>query len=139
LPLPFNRKTIMNTSVTSLGDDASNLAREAALGTDNALRSTQRAAQQGFERLSDGLGDARAESSAALQKLAHDAERLGHRGMEAVREGTQQLRDKSQHARDATTSYIQHEPYKSVLIAAAVGAALMGLVAMLGRHSGPHR
>jgi ElaB/YqjD/DUF883 family membrane-anchored ribosome-binding protein len=43
------------------------------------------------------------------------------------------------HARDATTSYIQHEPVKSMLMAAAVGAALMGLVALFSRHSGPGR
>lgn len=100
----------MNTTVQSIGDDASNLAHEAALSTEQAIRSTQHLAQQGL----DGLGTARAHTGAALQ----------------------QLREKSSHARQATADYIQHEPIKSVLIAAAVGAGLMGLLALFSRHRG---
>ena len=129
----------MNNLVKTLGDDASNLAHEATLGAEHAIRSTQRLAQQGLDRMADGLGGARAQTGVALKQLAHDTEALTHRGMEAVREGTHQLREKSMHVKDATTSYIQHEPVKSVLIAAAVGAALMGLVALFSRHSGPGR
>jgi ElaB/YqjD/DUF883 family membrane-anchored ribosome-binding protein len=129
----------MNNPVKTLGDDASHLAHEAALGAENAIRSTQRVAQQGLDRMADGLGEARAQTGAALKQLAHDTESLTHRGMDAVREGTHQLREKSLHVKDATTSYIQHEPVKSVLIAAAVGAALMGLVALFSRHSGSGR
>lgn len=133
------RKTFMNDTVKTLGDDASTLAHDAALGAEHAIRSTQRAAQQGLDRMADGLVDARAQTGAALKQLAHDTESLTHRGMEAVREGTHQLREKSMHVKDATANYIQHEPVKSVLIAAAVGAALMGLVALFSRHSGSGR
>lgn len=122
----------MNTTVKTLGDEASNLAHEAALGTEHAIRSTQHLAQQGL----DGLGTARAQTGAALQQLAHDTGALTHRGMEALRDGGQQLREKSSHARQATAEYIQHEPIKSVLIAAAVGAGLMGLLTLLSRHRG---
>ena len=67
---------------------------------------------------------------AVLRNLAHSTEELAHRGMDLVR-------DKSLHVRDTTTHYIQDEPVKSMLIAAAVGAALIGLVAMFSR-SGSH-
>lgn len=122
----------MNTIVKTLGDEASNMAHDAALGTEHAIRSTQHLAQQGL----DGLGTARAQTGAALQQLAHDTSALTHRGMEALRDGGQQLREKSSHARQATAEYIQHEPIKSVLIAAAVGAGLMGLLTLLSRHRG---
>jgi ElaB/YqjD/DUF883 family membrane-anchored ribosome-binding protein len=100
----------MNTTFPSHGDNASNLVHDAALSTEQANRSTQRLAQQGL----DGLGTARAQTVASLQ----------------------QLREKSSHARQATVDYIQHEPIKSVLIAAAVGAGLMGLLALFSRHRG---
>jgi len=122
----------MNTTVKTLGDDASSLAHEAALSTEQAIRSTQHLAQQGL----DGLGNARAQTGAALQQLAHDTSTLTHRGMDALRDSGQQLREKSSHARQATADYIQHEPIKSVLIAAAVGAGLMGLLALFSRHRG---
>lgn len=129
----------MNDTVKTLGDDASSLAHEAALGAEHAIRSTQRVAQQGMDRMASGLGDARAQTTTALNQLAHDTESLAHRGMEAVRSGSHQLQEKSAHMRDATTSYIQHEPVKSMLMAAAMGAALMGLVALFSRHSGSGR
>ena len=44
-----------------------------------------------------------------------------------------QLRDQAVRASDKTVGYIKDEPMKAMLIAAAAGAALMALVALLGR------
>ncbi|QCB45575.1 hypothetical protein [Hydrogenophaga sp. PAMC20947] len=129
----------MNNPVKTIGDEASKLAHEATLGAEHAIQSTQRAAQHRLDRMADGLDEARAQTTTALNHLVHDTESLAHRGMEAAREGSHQLRDKTVHARDVTTRYIQHEPVKSMLMAAAVGAALMGLVAIFSRHSGSVR
>jgi len=131
---PF-RKTPMNDSVKTLGDDASSLVQSVAQSTEHAIRS----AQQGLDRMSDGLNGASSQSGAAIRQFATDTEAMAHRGMEAVREGAHQLREKSLHVKDATASYIQHEPVKSMLMAAAVGAALMGLVALFSRHGGSDR
>jgi ElaB/YqjD/DUF883 family membrane-anchored ribosome-binding protein len=122
----------MNQTVKTFGEQAADLANEAAAGAEQAMRSSQHAAQQGLNSLSG----ARAQADSALHQLAADTANLGHRGMDAVRESGELLREKSAHAREATTHYIQHEPIKSVLMAAAVGAALMGVVALLGRHHG---
>jgi ElaB/YqjD/DUF883 family membrane-anchored ribosome-binding protein len=124
-----------NDTLKTLGDDAASVAHSVTQTTEHAMR----AAQQGLERMSDGLSVARNQSGTALKQLAHQTEALAHDGVEAVREGAHQLRERSLHARDATATYIQHEPIKSVLIAAAVGATLMGLVALLGRHGGSGR
>ena len=121
----------MNTSndnLKHLGEDASTLASAVAQGTEHAVRSAQ-----------EGLTVARNQSGAALKQFAQHTEALAHDGMEVVREGAHQLREKSMHVKDATATYIQHEPVKSVLIAAAVGATLMALVALFSRHSGSGR
>jgi ElaB/YqjD/DUF883 family membrane-anchored ribosome-binding protein len=125
----------MNHTVKTFGEQASDLAHEAAAGAEQAMRSTQHLAQQGLNSLSG----ARAHADSALHQLAADTANLGHRGMDALRDGSEQLREKSVHAREVTTNYIQHEPIKSVLMAAAVGAALMGVIALLGRHGGAGR
>ena len=122
----------MNTTAKTIGDEAAHLTKEAALGAEHAIRATQHLAQQGL----DGLGNARAQTGAALQQLAHDTGALTQRGMGALRDGGQQLRERSTHTRQATADYIQHEPIKSVLLAAAAGAALMGLLALFSRHRG---
>ena len=128
----------MNTSndtFKTLGNDAASVAHAVTQSTEHAMR----AAQEGMERMSDGLSVARNQSGTALRQLAHQTEALAHEGAEAVREGAHQLREKSMQVKDATTTYIQHEPIKSVLIAAAVGATLMGLVAVFSRHGGNGR
>jgi ElaB/YqjD/DUF883 family membrane-anchored ribosome-binding protein len=72
------------------------------------------------------------QASAALDQAGD----LTHRGAEAVREGVQQVRDKAQNMGDHAVSYIKDEPVKSVLIAAAAGATLMGLLSLMVRGAG---
>jgi ElaB/YqjD/DUF883 family membrane-anchored ribosome-binding protein len=43
------------------------------------------------------------------------------------------LHEKSSHARQLTTDYIQHQPIKAVLLAAAAGATLMGILGLVTR------
>ena len=128
----------MNNPIKTLGDDVSTLTHDAAQAAEHSMRSMQRATQQGLDRMADEMDDVRAQTSSTLKQLTRDAESMRHRSMDAVRDGSHQLREKSAHMRDATTTYIQHEPVKSMLMAAAVGAALMGLVALFSR-SGDRR
>ena len=99
----------MNTTAKSLGDDATKLA------------------QQGL----DGLSSAGKNASQAIHQLADDSSALTQRGMNALREGGEHLRESGQQARQYTTDHIRHDPIKSVLIAAAVGAGLMCLLTMV--------
>jgi len=65
--------------------------------------------------------------------LLEQAESMTHRGVNAVQAGAVQLRSKAQDAGDVTVRYIQTDPIKAVLIAAATGAALMALVGLVSR------
>ncbi len=64
--------------------------------------------------------------------LQEQTSQLVHRGMDAVHDGALQLRDKAQLGTDATVHYIQREPIKSVLIAAAAGATIMAVIGLMG-------
>mgnify|MGYP006175507909 CR=1 FL=1 len=86
--------------------------------------------------LSDDVTAVRAHGSDAIRQLVSGTSDLATHGMDVVREGAHQVREKSAHLRDATTTYIQHEPVKSMLMAAAAGAALMGLIALFSRNGG---
>ena len=85
-------------------------------------------------------------TSATTANIQDQATTLANRGLTAVQDsaqqlrdkaekGVQQLRDKAERTSDVTASYIKNEPLKSVLIAAATGAALMALAGMIGRRS----
>lgn len=54
-------------------------------------------------------------------------------GMHSVRHSAAQLRDRADHANQVALGYIRQEPVKSILIAAATGAALMAVLSLLNR------
>ncbi len=114
---------------------AAAIVDSAANTADQAIRSTQRVANETLNQIADGVDSARAQAVPALNRIAVDAEQFTRRSVEKVREGSQQLRGQAVRATNTTLSYIKEEPVKSVLIAAAVGAALMVLVTLVGRTS----
>ena len=65
--------------------------------------------------------------------LAQQVNTMAHRGMDSVRETSHQLRAKAAHASENTVNRIQHNPVKSMLIAAVTGAGLMALVHLISR------
>jgi ElaB/YqjD/DUF883 family membrane-anchored ribosome-binding protein len=89
----------------------STLAEQAIQSSSNALDSTNRAANNAV----DSMG------------------RAMDQGMDRVHKASQQVRDSAARASEGTVNYIRHDPVKSVLIAAATGAALMALVSLLTR------
>lgn len=103
-------------------DAGASLIGRAAQSADNAISATQQAANHAL----DGL-------SSSVHSLQADAATMTRRGLDAMRDGSQQLRDSAQRASDTTINYIKVEPVKSMLIAAATGAALMALLGVLTR------
>ena len=73
-----------------------------------------------------------------LKQAGEQASRLAQRGLDAIHDGSQNLRHRAQQVSDGTSGYIQAEPLKAMLIAAAAGAALMGLLSLLARNSHRH-
>lgn len=72
-------------------------------------------------------------STEEFAPLVEKATQSVDHAMESVRETSHQLHLQAEHASDSTVNYIRHEPVKSVLIAAAVGAALMALLNLVSR------
>ena len=72
----------------------------------------------------------------AISKTQHAADAANaflRSGVDTVLHTSQQLSEGAQSATAKTVHYIQDEPIKAVLIAAATGAALMALVSMMSR------
>ena len=93
----------------------------------------QRLANDAIDGVADTMHDVRNEAAPMIDRASEKAAALAKRGANALRDTTQQLRDQALKASDTTVMYIKDEPLKSMLIAAATGAALMALIAMLGR------
>lgn len=82
-------------------------------------------------KLIDQTSQAADQAIKATQHLASDA-------MNRIMDTTHQLRVKADHASENTVNYIKHEPIKSILIAAATGAALMALISLLSGSRSRH-
>jgi ElaB/YqjD/DUF883 family membrane-anchored ribosome-binding protein len=122
-----------NTGTRSPQQQAQDMGDNAADAAQGAIRSTQRTTDQALGRLSDTVDDMRSKAGPMLNKVTSQAEAAARRGMEAVRDTSQQLRERAVQAQDMTVAYVKDEPIKAMLIAAATGAVLMGLISMLGR------
>jgi len=74
-----------------------------------------------------------------LRGVMHDASALARNGIDRARQTGVRVRAQVNHAGEKTVEYIREEPVKSVLIAAAVGAASAGLIAWLSSRSRSHQ
>jgi ElaB/YqjD/DUF883 family membrane-anchored ribosome-binding protein len=99
------------TSTRSIRADANGYAEDARGLASQAIESTREYANQAFDRAGSRFRDLRA-----------GAKDLASRGYSSMGEYAQ-----------ATRSYVAEEPVKTALIAAAVGAAIAGLVIALRR------
>lgn len=108
---------------------------DAANATESGIRSTQRVTNEALDSMSDKVQNLRDHAAPLLSRVSSQAETLARQGLEAVRDSTQQIRERAIQASDNTRGYIRDEPLKSMLIAAATGAALMALLGLLGRSS----
>jgi len=109
------------------------LADSVAQSADLAIKSTQRVANETLDTLAGTVQDMRHQAAPLLNRATEQASALAKHGMDAVRESSQQLRYKARRASESTVKYIKDEPVKSMLIAAATGAALMALVSLMSR------
>lgn len=120
-------------TLTPFSDKSANLIDQASRSADQAIRATQHAANGVVDSAANSLQDLRHHTQPIVERAGEQVSAMAHRGLDRVRDTSHQLRLKVDHASDSTVSYIRHEPVKSVLIAAATGAALMALISLATR------
>jgi ElaB/YqjD/DUF883 family membrane-anchored ribosome-binding protein len=105
---------------TTMSNSDMHIAQQISDGATSMLDATTHAADQ------------------ALNSLTQEAQNLAQRSSKLLHDGSAQVRKQAEQARDATRGYIQHDPLKAVLIAAAAGATLVLLGSLLTRsHHSP--
>lgn len=109
------------------------LVSELSESAEHAAKSTQQAANAALENITGAMQDLGHQTKPMLTRATEQVSALAHQGLDSVHDTTHQWRMKATQAGDNTVNYIKHEPVKSMLIAAATGAALMALVSLMGR------
>ncbi|RZI84374.1 MAG: hypothetical protein EOP38_09345 [Rubrivivax sp.] len=118
-------------STQNFQQSASNVAEDATKNADTAIKATQRVANNALDQLSSKVQDVGDQAAPIINRLSAQAEALTRKTVEAVRDGSKRVRQQATNAADSTVNYIREEPVKSVLIAAAAGAALVAVARLL--------
>lgn len=113
--------------------EPSNLTDQMSQTADEAIRTTQLLANEAVDGLAHAMQDARTQAVPMLNRASEQVGALAQRGVDSVRQTSQQLRDRTRDAAEGTVQYIKDEPVKAMLIAAATGATLMALVSLISR------
>lgn len=97
-------------------------ADQATETAENAIRATQRSLNGSLDQ-----------AAPIINRVASEAEELARRGINAMRDRSEQVRSSALRVSDNAVNSIKDEPIKAVLIAAAAGAALVFLGSLLSR------
>lgn len=116
-----------------LGQQSQDLANMAASKVQSGIQSTQQVATKTLDKASDKVDQLKSEAAPMLDKVSDQAQKLLQQGREVLNDTTQTIRDKAAQATNLAVDYTKDEPIKAMLIAAAAGAFLMGLVSMMAR------
>jgi ElaB/YqjD/DUF883 family membrane-anchored ribosome-binding protein len=109
------------------------VANHVADKSEEAIEAARRAADGALDALHDKVDALHDLIPGVFGRAAARADELTRRGIERARRTSYDVRDRVGHAGDVTVAYIKDEPVKSILIAAAAGAALAALASMLSR------
>lgn len=74
----------------------------------------------------------------SLEEVRASAEDLASRGSDAIRSSTARAREALTHTTDQAAHYIQQQPLKALLMAAAAGAAIAMLAGLLSKSHHTH-
>lgn len=93
-----------------------------------AIDSTRQHANQALDMAENKVRELRGSVDPVVEMLASKAQKMARQSLDMASEAKERAEKSLKHAADATTRYVSEQPMRSVLIAAAVGAAVALLV-----------
>ncbi len=118
----------MNTTKTpsQLADDARQTANE-------AVETTKAYAQNAVNAAGEKVRELRRDVEPGVEQLAARVQQAVQRGLDAASSTSARAQRRLEQAADMTGRYISDQPVRSVLIAAAAGAAITALIVLASR------
>ena len=123
----------INTATEKVADGARNVADDVLQSAQDAVQSTRDAANNSLDKAEKSVRALRSQTDPVIDDLAARAQELASRSIDYCADTSARARRQVQQAADATTKYVAEQPGKSLVIAAASGAALATLVLWMSR------
>lgn len=105
-------------------DGARDMAKSVSEGAKDAVQSTRRMANDALDKAEDGIKQVKQEIDPVIDDLAARAQEFASRSINYCAETGERARRQLTQTADATCRYVSDQPGKSMLMAAAAGAAL---------------
>ena len=123
----------IKTATEKVADSARHVADDVLQSAQDAVQSTRDAANNSLEKAEQSVRALRSQTDPVIDDLAARAQELASRSIDYCAETSARARRQMQEAADATSKYVAEQPGKSLVIAAASGAALATLVLWMSR------
>lgn len=105
-----------------------NAREDAAMAAAQAGERTRSFAHDALDQAEEKIREMRHTVDPMVDKMSQKAQKLARQSMDMANEARQKAQDSLSRYADVTTRYVAEQPLRSVLIAAAVGAAVALLV-----------
>ncbi len=128
----------IQTATDKVANSAHKLTDDVLQSAQDAVQSTRNAANSTLERAEEGVRALRSRTDPAIDDLAARAQELATRSIDYCAETSARARRQMHQAAEATNKYVAEQPGKSLVIAAASGAALATLMFWMSRRRGSY-
>ena len=125
----------MNPTASKFAIDAANVAPQVHQASDgllqsagNAIEATRDFANDKLDKAEDKVRTLRENIDPMVDMLTAKAQKMARQSLDMAAQAKDRAQQSMSRASDATTRYVAEQPLRSVMIAAAVGAAVALLV-----------
>ncbi len=120
---------------TTSAKTPSQLADDARQTANDAIDSTRAYAQNAVNAAGEKVRDMKRDFEPSVEQLAARVQQAVQRGLDAASSTSARAQRNIEKAADVTGRYISDQPVRSVLVAAAAGAAITALIVLASRRS----
>jgi ElaB/YqjD/DUF883 family membrane-anchored ribosome-binding protein len=123
---------------TNAAKTASQLADDARQTANEAMDATRAYAQNAVNAAGEKVRDMKRDFEPSVEQLAARVQQAVQRGLDAASTTSARAQRRIEQAADVTGRYISDQPVRSVLVAAAAGAAITALIVLASRSRDDH-
>ncbi|MDB5829656.1 MAG: hypothetical protein JWQ73_3876 [Variovorax sp.] len=120
---------------TNTAKTPSQLADDARQTANDAIDTTRAYAQNAVNAAGEKVRDMKRDFEPSVEQLAARVQQAVQRGLDAASTTSARAQRRIEQAADVTGRYISDQPVRSVLVAAAAGAAITALIVLASRRS----
>lgn len=123
----------LQTAAHTVTDSARHLADNVLQSAQDAVQTTRAVTDRSLDQAEERVRDLHRRADPTIDDLAARAQALAARSIDYCADTSARARRQIEHAAHATGQYVAEQPGKSLVIAAASGAAVATLVLWLSR------